>query len=985
MKKRVVKSLFILVFSILFISFAVATFSLNGAGVVSQNYAPRSNLMGELNLTLVDEPHSSLLVAEFNGAQASEITLLDWLENTGVDYECSVNNCGSGYDAINPSASKSLILNNEEEALVGFLITSSNNIQQITNATIRISSSAPQSCINPLNLDILEDGMINWKANDVSSSVCNPADYGCYQSSSKEGEQKIDLREFCQNIDFSGEYAGIKLGANINGSGNAGFLFRVYYDNGEEKSCIANVATGATNANCVVNLSRSQDETLTVCVSAQLGSQDKYSLSYEDTSPCGYLEDSSQKHDFSIYAETLRFSQITNKVINHNELLKESLEELNNYDLIDYIEDYLDDTYSGDCSNGCVIPIKISSNLAQTITIDGAALKYLDAGIEKTASQLYDLTAGTSLISMNVSLVDLNDAGLKVPGEYGAYDLILSLGGEKILEDSIDVLKIPFVSVVYPQKVPASIETKFIGYTSEGNFTKYIWNFGDDTEEVIAYSNFTSHKYNQTGIYELSVEVQSDLGNITSTFKILVQSPEEYIENILDEMVENIANLRTKLGTYPAWVNAYLDKQLDLDKKEEQIQALRVKFNGAGGDTEEYIQILNDLENLEVPSNIKKGKGDEVQHILDTKLINLKDLSLLGAGDYDSSYEASYKDGIFQWFVESMTVLVDKETYVITVKDKDSVIASSLAFNIDVKKELDDVYMMIVKPLAELGFSDSGLDKKAIGSSTGITFGILNDRTIDLMILGEVDLFETPIYLAPRFSQVENRLGGATQVGICNNNGLCQSDRGENSSNCRSDCKPWGWVLLWLFILFLIGFAIYILLQEWYKRHYEDQLFKNKNDLFNLINFMDNAEKQGLKKEQIFTKLKAKGWNEEQLTYAWKKYKGQRTGMWEIPVFTLIQKAQAMKKVKEMRAQGQTGQIAPIAGAKQPATKIVTQGLSNVPPKPPIGLSKPMNNKPTNSVMRPMPSKPGPQLPMFKKQNINKPNSSPKDNKNRSK
>jgi L-rhamnose mutarotase len=84
-------------------------------------------------------------------------------------------------------------------------------------------------------------------------------------------------------------------------------------------------------------------------------------------------------------------------------------------------------------------------------------------------------------------------------------------------------------------------------------------------------------------------------------------------------------------------------------------------------------------------------------------------------------------------------------------------------------------------------------------------------------------------------------------------------------------------------------------LQEWYKRNYESYLFKNKNDLFNLIHFMDNAEKQKITKEDMFKKLEEKGWNHEQIEYAYKKYKGLRTGMWEIPIF----KWRENKKVKE--------------------------------------------------------------------------------------
>jgi len=44
-----------------------------------------------------------------------------------------------------------------------------------------------------------------------------------------------------------------------------------------------------------------------------------------------------------------------------------------------------------------------------------------------------------------------------------------------------------------------------------------------------------------------------------------------------------------------------------------------------------------------------------------------------------------------------------------------------------------------------------------------------------------------------------------------------------------------------------------------------------------------------------------KGWKKEQLTYAWNKYKGFRTGMWEIPIFTLAQKLKILKIIKKRK------------------------------------------------------------------------------------
>ena len=130
---------------------------------------------------------------------------------------------------------------------------------------------------------------------------------------------------------------------------------------------------------------------------------------------------------------------------------------------------------------------------------------------------------------------------------------------------------------------------------------------------------------------------------------------------------------------------------------------------------------------------------------------------------------------------------------------------------------------------------------------------------------------------------------------VCNGNKVCEKTRGEDSKNCKSDCKPWGRIILYIVLLLFAGFWGYIGLQEWYKRYYENHLFKNKTDLFNLINFMNNAINQGLEKGYILRSLEKLRWKREQVIYAFNKFKGKRTGMWEIPLFKWVEN----KKVKE--------------------------------------------------------------------------------------
>ena len=130
---------------------------------------------------------------------------------------------------------------------------------------------------------------------------------------------------------------------------------------------------------------------------------------------------------------------------------------------------------------------------------------------------------------------------------------------------------------------------------------------------------------------------------------------------------------------------------------------------------------------------------------------------------------------------------------------------------------------------------------------------------------------------------------------------MCERSNGEDYKNCRRDCTPWGWTFFYFFILILIALGIYIGLQEWYKRRYESYLFKDSNQLFNLIAFMNIAELQKMKKEDIFARLRQFKWNNEQLTYAWNKLLGKRTGMWEIPILKPYENWKVRQELKKRK------------------------------------------------------------------------------------
>ena len=105
-------------------------------------------------------------------------------------------------------------------------------------------------------------------------------------------------------------------------------------------------------------------------------------------------------------------------------------------------------------------------------------------------------------------------------------------------------------------------------------------------------------------------------------------------------------------------------------------------------------------------------------------------------------------------------------------------------------------------------------------------------------------------------------------------------------------------VTLVTILLGVLILTVYILMQEWYKKKYENYLFKNKNDLYNMVNYVNSAKRKGLKKSEIEKNLKKSGWSSEKVRFVMRKYAGKRTGMFEIPIKRAVDKADKRSKNK---------------------------------------------------------------------------------------
>lgn len=190
-------------------------------------------------------------------------------------------------------------------------------------------------------------------------------------------------------------------------------------------------------------------------------------------------------------------------------------------------------------------------------------------------------------------------------------------------------------------------------------------------------------------------------------------------------------------------------------------------------------------------------------------------------------------------------------------------------------------YLIIDYPLEQITFFKDYKAKSISGDYKSGSYIPLSGEDIEFILPGKVNFADLGAYISPIVSEV-----------------------GEYEEDIIITKKyPTSWVAFGLIMLLFIVLGLYIALQEWYKRHYESYLFPNKDDLYNLINFIYNSRNSKLSDDIIKKKLSSNKWSGEQIHYAFKKIDGKRTGMFEIPLF----KGREQQKIREEIAKRQPG------------------------------------------------------------------------------
>jgi hypothetical protein len=871
------KGMILALLAVMLSSFAAASFSVgNQSSDIQSTYSPGEILKGWINISLHNEPVDSLLESGIGN-----VKLIDLISSANPDeYTCIPSGCTSNYEPIDQDTSKSFSLNYGGEKVVAFVVNGI--IDGISGLSFSFSSNNQRSCLNPLRIDLLDDGVMDWKASVFTEDYSCTANggSGCFNSSTALTDVYIGSTPFCEKIRLT-ESGKFKLGALVrkdDSSSNPSDELKMtlndldgnQVENGE---CILpEPGSSYGEISCNIDYYNSGLQDYFVCLSSGSNAITKYEIQREDVNPCGCSSNppcSNFNYDYNLFARGAKFESIGK--VNFNQ---QAYDSGGDNTLAQYVSDYISSEYGNNCSAGCVIPVKFKSySPSLNIILSNLSLSYNSGGGIST-NKIYDVNMNAGKINSNFMIINLDSANFSLPQDYGNFSLSLLLGGNQILTKNVYVAQVPTVKSVFPTAISAAVPTKFsanIISPLNKSIVRYSWDFGDGNNEDTT-TNFVTHAYSAIGQYILILTIEDEDGQ--SSYKetnIMVGNPREIANSTIKKYRQRIDNVTSQVESYPTWYRKIIENGTGILELNDQLKVFERKYSTSSSD-DEFIEVMSGLVEMRVPTSVGTSSRGRIPLSVSADNVNLEALGQLGAGTFDPEKAGEYQDAIERWANAQLTMNADFQTISVYYDNENVPMANYYKLNIEPAEAntMAENYFVINSPsvinseIAEEVGNDSGI--------YGIKFDSLESREIEFVIPGDMSALNAPIAMSPSFNSLE-----LSETVVCNNNEKCEE--GENWGNCRNDCKPWGWTVILIVVLIFVAFGSYLIIQEWYKRKYEGYLFKNKNDLFNLVNFISNALSKGMGKGDIEKRLKQYGWSSEQVVYAFKKVKGYRTGL----------------------------------------------------------------------------------------------------------
>ena len=869
---------------------------------IETSYSSGDIIRGKVNISFDDAIANGIFSSNFEG----NISLVDLLEENGfgeeVEFNCSSSGCEDNYE---PQGEINEISVDGEEKIIGFDIVGQ-DVFPIESVSLGIDSNVGESCLFPqLFIDFLDDEEKVITSNKASGEKCSDEYTGCFEDADAGGEVIIDNRLLCENVSLP-PAPSFELRANVKSDSINSDLKMFLYDTEDLGDYLAecdlpeNTQTGVYETRgCRVNYSSAVQDDYFVCVRALNDNSDNR-IKFDTQNACGTNSNSfgEQIADYDLSARAFEFGEIRDFDA------AEAFSETHGLELAGYFGEYVSDIYGSDCGQGCSIPISFVG-VNQNLAFDNIEIRYNSQQGSISSSKLYELEIEESKLSSSELEIDLKEAEFRIPAGSEEDKFELFFDGELVFEEEIDISK-SFSFDVKPKFVAFGQNARFEAITNE-SIAGSRWDFGDG-EIVSSSGKIVNHRYLEEGSFDLEVTLESTSGLVAKRlFVVKVGNAREIANATILDYRSRIGDLETDINSFPEWIKQALEREIDLTEVSSSLDQLEENYESANSDSD-FEEVMLDLIDLRVPIEIKaSSSSNNVPLLVGFENINSDYIKQISGSE--NIEDSVLRENIAGWMGSNYDAQMSFEQVSAFYEEGSDVFLSKFKVETKPSAQIENTaYLILDHNLISDGEFRSSVNAQSIGDrGTYITLKIGQENEIfEFYIIGDFSPQDLGAHISPEISQLGDL---DNQITPCNFNSICEEGIGETRGNCPADCGPgrWPWFVLWIVLLIFIAFVAYVALQEWYKRYYERSLFKKKNDLYNLINFVYNARKSGLVDKEVKDRLKKASWKGEQVRYAFRKIDGKRTGMYEIPLFKFIEN----KKVKEELGRRQRGRVDP--------------------------------------------------------------------------
>ena len=471
------------------------------------------------------------------------------------------------------------------------------------------------------------------------------------------------------------------------------------------------------------------------------------------------------------------------------------------------------------------------------------------------------------------------------------------------------IVSLLFVSADYTFGIPAQdIETTYepgekisgwisIQLANESNFTLFEDSEGNSMTllELINENpgfqyevNATYATIDSTGFQNLNLDdgtfyLPTTAGNIIYQFnfsdvevfteQISISLTTEDLNTILNNKINELNTIKADINQYDLFEQISLSSALKISEIESELANLSLAYLSASTQAE-FDNISTSLSLINIPGRIEVTTTAISIPIFPTsENVDLNALETITNTTYEVGEESSYKTAIIGWDVNNLNIKISFKDFSANYGVSKNFIVKTFDLEVSKKGVIDYLSYIFIEKMNETLFKQDYQEQE---QGNYYVFDFVGDtEIISFSTTENVNFTNLPFFISPAF----------TELGVDDFDYFEEDEEDEKKKTIFS---------LAIFLLLIFGFIIYLILQTWYKKRYEKYLFKNKNDLYNLANYITNAKKRGLDNSQIQESLKKSMWSSEQIIYALKKYTGKGTGMHEI----------ALKKTLEEKEQG---------------------------------------------------------------------------------